>query len=75
MPVECRDDEVIPITFTKPVLSYNVGEVAAFLPEVAQQFIDGEVAVLGDSPAKAGDPPDDDEPAPEAHHSRRRSKS
>jgi hypothetical protein len=46
-------DEVITLTFTKHALSYNEGDVAAFLPEHAQELIDAGVAVQG-GPA---DPP------------------
>jgi hypothetical protein len=53
MPVEGRDDEVITLTFTKHALSYNEGDVAAFLPEHAQELIDQGVAVAGGP----GDPP------------------
>jgi hypothetical protein len=47
MPVEGRDDEVIALTFTKHFLSYFEGEVAAFLPEHAQELIEAGVAVQG----------------------------
>jgi hypothetical protein len=47
MPIEGRDDEVIILTFSKPWASYNEHDVAAFLPEHAQELIELGVAVEG----------------------------
>ena len=44
MPVEGRDNEVVPLTIVKQFASYYAGEVAAFLPEHAQPLVDQGIA-------------------------------
>ena len=51
MPVEGRDDEVVPVTFIKVTASYFAGECASFLPEKAQALIDERASPLAGDPA------------------------
>jgi hypothetical protein len=49
MPVEGRDDEVVPVTFLTQHASYFAGETASFLPEDATALIEQGVAESGSS--------------------------
>ena len=55
---------VVAVTFTEPCLSYNVGETAAFTPDVAKQLVEDGVADGG----KASDRrhPQQEHPTPPA---------
>ena len=66
------DPPTVTVTFTKPHLSYNIGESAAFAPDMAKQLVADGVAEEGSGKGATGAaaaPAKSAAPAPAGKHS------